>query len=749
LAARAARFLTDAPLPYKLLLLPAIALGALGISIVVTAALGLRSTSLQGEIQRGYFPLYTLSRDLEGTVAEMQQRLRSAVAARDTEQLARVDSLQAIVRSRAARARGNPAANAAALAQLSQALDAYMALAPHTARRMIEGETGLDLADSIAAMTARYARIKRLLDAEIARDDREVAIAFASARRAQRATTDASIAIGVVCVLIIAALSAVIIRSLARRIQGAVVVANTIARGEIEIDVPEATGDEIGQLHAAMGEMVANLAVNIEEIRASEEHSRELAEHLEVASERLQHLVRSSPAVLYGRRLSGDHAFTFIGDNLSALLGGTADDWMSRVHPDDRVILAAALKRLVTEPQVTVEYRVDDGTGGGAYRWVLDQMRCVIGGRTPEIVGWWVDVTTRRAAEEAQRRLAATLEATSDVVGIATTAGALVYLNRAARRIVGLDDDRDIAGMALADLFAPGARELLHGIAVPAALRTGAWEGESALAAASGDALPVSQVIVAHGNGDAGYLSTIMRDISAWKRLDRVKSEFVSTVSHELRTPLTAMRGSLGLLEAGKVGTIGPAPLKLIRLARENADRLIRLINDMLDLDKIEAERLTVCLQPVAPVELVDATIEGIRGFAEERGIRMEKRTPATPLVCGDRDRLIQVLTNLVSNAIKFAEPRATVRIEVTDHCESAVRFAVSNEGPGIAPADVPRLFRRFQQLDSADNRRHGGTGLGLAISKAIVEQHEGRIGVESEPHGWTTFWFEIPVSIL
>jgi signal transduction histidine kinase len=261
----------------------------------------------------------------------------------------------------------------------------------------------------------------------------------------------------------------------------------------------------------------------------------------------------------------------------------------------------------------------------------------------------------------------------------------------------------------------------------------------------------------------SGARMTVVRDISEWKRVDRMKSEFVSTVSHELRTPLTAIRGSLGLLEGGVVGPLTARASDLVRIAVGNTDRLIRLINDMLDLDKMEAGKLELRLASLTPAGIIRAAVDGIHAMAEQYDIQLVEHVTALREVEGDPDRVLQVLTNLLSNAIKFAPAGSTVEIFATDEdadtsADAArtmpgasraglpvVRFAVENPGPGIAPAEMDRLFRRFQQLDSSDTRRRGGTGLGLAISKAIVQQHGGTIGAESEP-GKTVFWFELPV---
>ncbi len=238
----------------------------------------------------------------------------------------------------------------------------------------------------------------------------------------------------------------------------------------------------------------------------------------------------------------------------------------------------------------------------------------------------------------------------------------------------------------------------------------------------------------------------VMRDVTAWRRVDRMKSEFVSTVSHELRTPLTSIRGAIGLLEGGITGEMAPKALDLLRMARENTDRLIRLINELLDLDKIEAGKLELRWTTLMPADIVRTTLNGIAAMADEYKVRLVERVEAHRTFAADRDRIIQVLTNLVSNAIKFSDMDSAIEIEATA-APSVVRFAVHNAGAGISAADRARLFAKFQQLDAGDNRRRGGTGLGLAISKAIVEQHGGRIGVESELNAKTTFWFELPLT--
>ncbi len=242
-------------------------------------------------------------------------------------------------------------------------------------------------------------------------------------------------------------------------------------------------------------------------------------------------------------------------------------------------------------------------------------------------------------------------------------------------------------------------------------------------------------------------LLAIVRDISARKRGDRRKDEFISIVSHELRTPLTSIRGALGLIEGGVLGAAPVQMQELVTVARSNADRLIRLINDMLDLDKMEAGRLELYAEPLDALALVDTALAGVRGAADLAGVRL-RRTDAPPLtVLGDRDRLLQVLTNLLSNAVRFSPPQATVTVTVQSPVPTRVRILVRDEGPGVPHDRADHLFRKFTQVGGEGARRRGGTGLGLAISKAIIDQHGGTIGLAVGDGPGATFYFELPVT--
>ncbi len=252
-----------------------------------------------------------------------------------------------------------------------------------------------------------------------------------------------------------------------------------------------------------------------------------------------------------------------------------------------------------------------------------------------------------------------------------------------------------------------------------------------------------------YGDGDEegqviGFYS-LASDVTELKRIDRMKSEFVSTVSHELRTPLTSIRGSLGLISGGVAGQLPEAVKTLVGIARNNCERLIRLINDILDIEKIESGKMRLDLQVVALKPLMVQALAANEGFGSAQNVGLNLHFPDDELrVHVDSDRLIQVATNLLSNAMKFSPPGSAVEVHVM-RGGIGVRVEVRDRGPGIPEEFHRRIFQKFSQADSSDTRQKGGTGLGLNISRAIVERMEGSIGFHSEINVGTTFFFELP----
>lgn len=247
---------------------------------------------------------------------------------------------------------------------------------------------------------------------------------------------------------------------------------------------------------------------------------------------------------------------------------------------------------------------------------------------------------------------------------------------------------------------------------------------------------------------ERGLIYAVARDIEEQKRIEQLKNDFVSVVSHELRTPLTSIRGSLGLIAGGVAGELPAKARSLVDIAAKNCERLVRLINDILDVEKIESGQMGFRFAAVDLGALAEQAIEGNRAYAEgyEVALRIAAagEDAAVARVWGDADRLLQVITNLISNAVKFS-PRGGVAEVAVTRGEGVARVAVTDHGPGVPPEFRQRIFEKFAQADSSSTREKGGTGLGLSISRAIVERHQGRIGFTSEPAVATTFFFELP----
>lgn len=240
------------------------------------------------------------------------------------------------------------------------------------------------------------------------------------------------------------------------------------------------------------------------------------------------------------------------------------------------------------------------------------------------------------------------------------------------------------------------------------------------------------------------YLVASVRNIAERKRIERIKDELISTVSHELRTPLTSVVGALGLLRSGAAGTIGEAPSRLIDIAENNSRRLIRLINDMLDIDRIQSGRLTIQRERNDLREIAAQACEGSEGAATAVDVRIACCLPDDPVpISGDAERLLQVISNLVSNALRVTPHGGAVSISVTRTEDGKAIVSVDDDGPGIPIAFRDRIFGKFER---AVHERGVGTGLGLAISREIITRHDGRIWFEDRSGGGTRFAFAIDV---
>jgi PAS domain S-box-containing protein len=244
-------------------------------------------------------------------------------------------------------------------------------------------------------------------------------------------------------------------------------------------------------------------------------------------------------------------------------------------------------------------------------------------------------------------------------------------------------------------------------------------------------------------NSITGYMG-IARDISEIKRIDQMKTEFISTVSHELRTPLTAISGALGIIANGMAGNLSEQAQRMIQIAYSNSHRLIYLVNDLLDMEKLVAGKMHFEMQPHSLRQLIMQSMEENTAFAEQYDVTYVLADDTDVQVVVDEQRLLQVLANYLSNAAKFSPANEVVSIKV-ELGFGRVRVSVSDKGPGVSEEFLPRLFQKFSQADSSDSRQKGGTGLGLAICKEIIERMGGSLGVEPSAAQGACFYFELP----
>lgn len=347
-------------------------------------------------------------------------------------------------------------------------------------------------------------------------------------------------------------------------------------------------------------------------------------------------------------------------------------------------------------------------------------------------------------------RMQAILQNAADAILTADKNWIIESCNRAGLQLFGWRED-EIKGKPFSTLCAEDVSDtLMQHVSSDDFLRTGYSEMELQQVRADG-AVFVADLSLS-GFADAGQRKFILivRDITEQKRVERMKTQFVSTVSHELRTPLTAIRGGLGLMVSGVTGTLPPAAAKLGQIALNNAERLGRLINDLLDMQKIEANMMDFNFQRLPLYVLVADVLESNQAFAQRLGVSLvlETEIPAYSLRI-DSDRFAQIMANLLSNACKYSPPGEPVKLRLNVNDNVYVRIEVIDRGPGIPANFSERIFQKFSQADASDTRAKDGTGLGLTIAKEMVERMDGKIGFYTNPLGGTIFFVDFPLFAL
>ncbi|MEB3826280.1 ATP-binding protein [Phormidium sp. CCY1219] len=328
--------------------------------------------------------------------------------------------------------------------------------------------------------------------------------------------------------------------------------------------------------------------------------------------------------------------------------------------------------------------------------------------------------------------------------------GKITFINRAAEKMLGYES-KEAIGQSLQTFLFPSVTDtnvcpyLNH--LIDATLDGGVvhYVTDQEFSRKNGTCFPVEYFITPmRQKGEIVGAVLTFKDISDRLALERMKDEFVSVVSHELRTPLTSIRGALKLLSSGLLTAEPDKSQRMLEIAVDNTDRLLRLLNDILDIQRITFDKTTIVKQTCNAADLMNHAAETMQGMAAKTQIKIAVE-PLNLSLWADSDRLQQVFTNLLSNAIKFSPAGSTVWLTASLQ-DSAILFQVIDKGRGIPAEKLETIFERFQQVDPDDARTYGGTGLGLAICQQIVQQHGGRIWVESKVSEGSTFSFTLPL---
>ena len=346
-----------------------------------------------------------------------------------------------------------------------------------------------------------------------------------------------------------------------------------------------------------------------------------------------------------------------------------------------------------------------------------------------------------------QERLETIVESVADGIVTFDEGGRVIWVNRAAEQAFQVEPG-ELEGAAVDGLF-----QGVEWAEMAPLLEVGDGNGSSVIGERrtltglrrDGGTFPLEMVVTDAQLDGERVLIAVGQDVSARKEAERVKDEFVSVVGHELRTPLTSIRGSLGLLEGGVMGTLPAEASEMLTTAVANTDRLVRLINDILDIERIDSGRAEFQLERVPAAALVEQAVQAVQAVADEAGVELRRGAGEVEVVA-DPDRIVQALINLIGNAIKFSSRGGEVAVSAERDGEWAV-FSVSDGGRGIPGDQLREIFERFSQVDSSDARERGGTGLGLAISRSLVEHHGGRIWAESEEGAGATLRFTLPLA--
>ncbi|MEB3886029.1 PAS domain S-box protein [Lyngbya sp. CCY1209] len=359
------------------------------------------------------------------------------------------------------------------------------------------------------------------------------------------------------------------------------------------------------------------------------------------------------------------------------------------------------------------------------------------------------DISDRKRAEEALRnseeRFRLSFESSAVGMGLVNLDGTFIQVNRAFCEMVGYSE-REFLSLRIDDITHPEDLKIeLESVRQLLDSQIPYYHMEKRYVHKRGYEVwtLLSVSLIRDSSGDPLYFIGQAQDISERRAMEQMKQEFISVVSHELRTPLTAIRGSLGLLSCGLYDDRPETFHRLIEIALLDTERLVRLVNDILDIERLESGRAEFKMEDCGAEDLMRRAIASLQAIADSESVILQMR-PTPARVRADPDAVLQTLTNLVGNAIKFSPPNTPVILSARTAGDEVI-FQVSDRGRGIPPDKLDAIFGRFLQVDASDSRQKGGTGLGLAICRSIVEQHGGNIWVESELGKGSQFYFTLP----
>ena len=482
----------------------------------------------------------------------------------------------------------------------------------------------------------------------------------------------------------------------------------------------------------------------------------EIEQSYEQMKERFETLIANVPGAIY--RCADDAHWTmeFLNDEITEISGYQTANFIqnqgrsfnSIIYPEDRnLVVREVHKAIAKKKPYTIEYRII--RSDGAIAWVKDKGRGIFNrdDKLQWLDGIILDITERKQSEAALQQSETQLRLITDalpaLIAYVDRQQCYQFVNKTYEswhkqprtKIIG-SHLREILGEA-------DYQKIKHYVELALLGQRVNYENKVLSSDCQASWVDVTYIPNFNPQGKVEGFFSLVHDLSDRKATEQMKDEFVSVVSHELRTPLTSIYGALKLIVTNSQSGLSSEDLEMLNIAVTNTDRLMRLVNDVLDLERIESGKVKMVKQPYDTADLIREAIEVMQPMAKAKNITLVAKLVSLNINV-DRDHIHQTLINLISNAIKFSTPDSSVWVTVED-LEREVLFKVIDTGRGI-PADVlGSIFERFRQVDASDSRDKGGTGLGLPICYKIIEEHGGNIWVDSKFGQGSTFNFTLP----